>query len=53
MKELDKLQHKLEQTTDKKEKIKLLNQIKELKEGNEIIKNADAFTEDLSNWDVK
>jgi len=38
MKELDKLQRKLEQTTDKKEKIRLLRKLKQLKQNNEVLK---------------
>ena len=38
MKELDRLQHKLKETTDKKEKIKLLRKIAELKQNNEVLK---------------
>jgi len=38
MKELDKLQHKLEQTTDKKEKIRLLRKIAKVKQNNEVLK---------------
>jgi len=53
MKELYKLHHKLEQTTDKKEKIRLLNQIKELKEGKETLKTAQGFNQLIENWEVK
>jgi len=38
MKELDKLQHKLEQTTDKKEQIRLLRKIAKVKQNNEVLK---------------
>ena len=38
MKELDKLQHKLEETTDKKEKIRLLRKIEKVKQNNEVLK---------------
>ena len=38
MKELDRLQHKFEQTTDKKEKIRLLRKIAKVKQNNEVLK---------------